>query len=331
MKYCVKCNYKVNEDANYCTNCGQKLKWNTVIEHFDINNRVEKIKKLKYFDEELDKIIRYNEDFLINAENYYENNACPYCGAIFDRKVTQKKKCHECKKTIIKRTNMYNRKGLLIKLEDLIKFNNYDDKIREIKNEDREFDQMMITDNYYKDYFIKLKQKGDLSVRDITYSFYNYCACEFEKEALNLYNADCSWKNSIAFLNNIHFALANWRKMYQICIKNAKNEIALDILTMIMYKSIIGEYVYYEMIDYVEGFDRDMKSLNYPFGYSGYMVDFLEENNIKLEEFKNYFFKKNHSFLIFTKPKEFVWKYMELSLLYTINNYKKYGKNVNIL
>ena len=328
MKYCIKCNYKVNDDANYCGRCGNKLKWNTIEEHYDINTRVEKIRKLNYFDEELDRVIRQNEELLINSELYYKNNTCPYCGIILQKKLESTKKCPECGSKIIKRTNQYNKNYVLLRIEDISRFNNYDKQIRDIIKKDKRIESIMQSDIKYMDYFYELKSKGDLSVRDLIYSFCNHCAIKTESEALDIYNDAKDWKAAYAFNNMMHLALRNWDKLYEICIENGKTEIAIDLLAMMSYKNIISRYVFYELLDYKSGFDRNAAS---EFQYSGTIIRFLVDYSLKLDDFRKIFLEGRYSFLIFDKPKEFVWDYIYRAIIEHINYYKKFGQEYDIL
>lgn len=327
MKYCINCNHKVNDGDNYCTNCGEKIKWNTIQEYDDINNRVEKVKRLNLFDEELDRLVRKYEDFLNDAESYYSNNVCPYCGIQLEKKIVRATKCPECKNKIFKRTNMYNRNCLLLKDKDVLKFNKFDEEAREIKRQDRTYEYIMMYDNIYIDYFNKLKPKGDLSVRDILYSFCNYCASQYEIEALNIYQNAKDWNDAYSFKRAVEIALINWHVLYRICIENNKDEIAFDLLLMMSYKDMVSIIIHYELLDFIQG----LNSTCLGFRYSDEIIKYLEENNLKLKDFKEIFLNNNYSFLIFDKPKELVWKYIEQEIREMIKHYKKYGHETNII
>lgn len=332
MKYCINCNHKVRDGDNYCTNCGEKIKWPKIEEYEDINNRVDKIKKFSFFDEEMDKLVRKNEEFISNSEYYYHNNVCPYCGVEQKSKIKANKKCKDCGKTIFLRTNMYNRNKMIFKDIELKKYLVFDENVRKILKYEKMMENSMLVNAKYKDYFYELKQKGDLSPRDIIFSYSNYCANEFEKEAIQLYNDALNGKSDPVFevfkiKRLFNFSTYNWDNISRICEMENKIDIALDNITFTAYRCVVEEMIVQDL-DPIGSIESKMSFIESSVN-STIIGIFLLDHNISISEFKKAFMSKNYSFYIFNISKEDVWPIIEKAVVRQYNYTKKQREERN--
>lgn len=277
--------------------------------------------KLDFFADEMNNYISKYDTFMQNY-NYYENNICPYCGCVLESKVNTTKKCIECKEKIIIRTNMYNRKRLLLKQDEVDNFEKYNAGVSEILF----YERMMKNHQYiYKDYMSKfnaLKNKG-LSARDIMYSFSNQVGCELDNRAYKDYMRGMK-KNyqdrvlecfdAIMLFRN---ATQEYVNLFNICEYKKKTDIALSSLTNIANRDvqIVQLGVKAECGRYTE---QDFISAI----HSGMIMEFLDKNNLSISDFKNDFFKYNHPFVLPLLENDDVWYYIEKALI----NQKKYNE-----
>ena len=287
-----------------------------------------KMKEIKYFKEKLYLILNKYDQFINESEIYYKNNACPYCGCILDSKINKTKICPECKNKIIFKTNMYNRNKMIFKTNQLDVFMNYDDEIRTLKHYDKLVDSIMISDRDYISEFERIKNiPNNTDYNSIIWAFCNYCANHFEVEALRIYNKNAK-EGVLEIGNAMNRANINWGHMCDIAFSENKVDIGFDLLTTIAYKEMIKNYLTEELFGTT--FDLE-KHLTMVFHSSYRIIPYLIMYNLKLKDFKEMFLNKNYSFLIFDKPKELMWKYIEIALINEIKLETKNGRDCSQL
>ena len=283
----------------------------------------EKREKLEFFDEEVNDYITKYDHFSQNY-SYYQNNTCPYCGCVLDKKINTSKKCPECKEKIIIRTNMYDKRRLLLKQDDLDDFEKYNNGIMEIVY----YERLMKNSKYlYIDYMSKFrsyKHRG-LSARDIIYSFSNYVACELDREAYNKYMRGIKKQYQDRVLEcsdaTLIFSKATQQyvHLYDVCDYKNKIDIALSTLADIANRdvqieqlNVKSEWTRYSEQDFINSI------------HSGMIMKFLDKHNLTIDDFKTAFFKTNHPFILPLLENSDVWYYVEKALL----NQKKYNDTI---
>ena len=77
----------------------------------------------------------FNNDKTIFEYEYscFQNNACPNCGVVLDKQISSSKKCQECNKKMVVRTNYKTKQKLIIGEDKIDSYNKLDLKRKEIK------------------------------------------------------------------------------------------------------------------------------------------------------------------------------------------------------
>ena len=304
----------------------KKIFYNNIIspsEQLLSKKTIKKRENLEFFDEEVnDYIIKF--DHFSQNYLYYEHNNCPYCGCVLEKRINTSKKCPECKEKIIIRTNMYNKRRLLLKQDELSDFEKYNDGIMEILYYERMLKNSKYLYNDYMSKFRSYKNRG-LSARDIIYSFSNYVACELDREAYNKYMSGMKkqYKDRVLECSDATLlfgkATQQYVNLYEVCDYKNKTDIALSTLADIANRDVQIEQlnVKSELMKYSE--QDCINSI-----HSGMIVKFLDKHNLTIDDFKMTFLNSNHPFIIPLLENSDVWYYIEKALL----NQKRYNDSI---
>lgn len=283
--------------------------------------KIIKSRELVFFDDIYRKCLCKYEFDIDELAFFYEKNTCINCGSVLDISVKSSKNCPECKNKIIIKTDVYSKKKIMIS-QDMIKmYDNYDKEVREILFMEREMNKK---NAIYKDYmnkFYYLKQNGNSNARDIMYQFVNYVGSELEQKAYKEYMTasklsfqDKSLKYFDAILN---FKKANqeYKTLYNICMFEKKYNVAICLLTDIVYRDIQILILDIESnLHYKHSSQDILNMINV-----NLIVDLINKSHYSFDELKKIFIEQRHPFIIPKISNEESWKYVELAM----NKFKK--------
>ncbi len=285
-----------------------------------INNAVDVISG-KYLSNEFIQL--YNEiskEFCVEEE-YYDNNCCPYCGIVFDKKIKNSKKCSSCGNHIWKRSNYMTKQCYLLTDIRMSKFNDYKQKASDlyfyenlIKSKEyffnNDFDKSkQILKNLIDDY-----RNKHVSVRDIVWNFFQDYRNKYEQDTMTLL-IKMSKKDDILDKLEIHNMFTRegfksnsfLRGMFEIAKYNGHYDVALDLLATFVYNSQVIKLVYYGIDDYAEINHVAVYQECYP----NMIIDFLNETSYNLEDFKKSYFRVGTLLKTFNLLKnEHGWQYI---------------------
>ena len=278
------------------------------------------LETVQYFKEYIatwlqEEIQLFNEEY-----NYYINNCCPNCGCFLEQKIMSSKKCPECKKKIILRTNRLTSKKLILSENRAKEYDDHDKKRSEILY----FEKIISGRQYvYSDYmnkFYELKSKAS-DPRNVVYPFVNYVGSQLDSIAykkymkiINLPESDMALE-SFEVIRQFQLATLQYFLLAEIADYKGKKEIALDSYATAAYRgvqisildSIANPYHKMEIIDVMGNV------------FPGMILKFLKESGYSLEDFKSNFLEKRHPFILEQLSNEESWNYVNE----TIELYKK--------
>ncbi len=298
-------NSKINNDEN------QKGNKTKII---DISNNNSQ-RKLKYFDEEYYDYIRNCAFNLKEAKESLSNNACISCGCILDKQIKVNRKCPNCNNKIYIRTDMYSKEKLELSDKTLKDFEDYDKKIREILFFERIMKKNEFVYSEYMTDFEKIKYKS-VSVRDIMWQFANKVASDLDNTGYKIFIIASKRNKTDRVLENfnaircLQLAIQQYVTMYEIANYENKSDIALDLLTQIVYRDVQvveldkegDSFRKFTMDDYISQI------------HSGLVLEFLDKNQYTIEDFKKIFLDTRHPFILARLSNEETWKYIEVAL-----------------
>lgn len=243
-----------------------------------------------------------SEEFIAEKE-YYDNNSCPYCGTVSDKKINNSKKCSSCKKYIWKRSNYMTKQGYLLADEKIEKYNAFHDKANELYFYEHLLKkrELLLDDDYIKSKRILKDIINDyrykyVSVRDIVWNFFQNYSIKFEKEAILLFGKMVKMDDMLdkldvysKFRRNIFKSNRMLDGMFDICNHNSRYDVALDLLVRVIYNNEVVELLYYGINEFAEIDHTMVYQQCFPYK----IIEFLNESNYSLENLKQAYFRTN--------------------------------------
>ena len=261
----------------------------------------------------------FNNDKTIFEYEYscFQNNACPNCGVVLDKQISSSKKCQECNKKMVVRTNYKTKQKLIIGEDKIDSYNKLDFKRKEINFCEQHLQKMSYSDSDLINEFRKLKeQKPGQSVRDYFWMFcmnksneitdYGYKTYmnamkkPHHQKVLEIYDAIFLFQRANVWFNYM-VSLVEFEKKDNILMTMLPRAIHLGISVEMLYLKGLGEKV-----DEIR-----LTQLN----CGKVLINYLERNNISLDEFKDIYIAHATNLIIPTITPEEAWPYVKKGII----------------
>lgn len=291
----------------------------------------------KFFNKELDVLVKNNMDEFKNNYILYKANCCPSCGCILQKKIKATGKCPECKEKIIVRTNRINKEKLFLTQSNLKRYEKYEKKLKEITFCEKYIKAISEMYPYYMHKFYELKsKKRDMSVRDYTFSFESWLTIEIDHKAYYKYmnGLKQNFQSKIWECDNAVMLFKKSSNIFRFMIEltkfEGKDDIALEMMLSLLYRNVeIAHLRYYHWKDKV--FDKVQFYLDINDSVMYLIQEYIQKQNTSIENLKENFMIQAHPFMIDIVPKDEAWalivdayyKYLELIKTNDFEVYRK--------
>ena len=282
----------------------------------NINNNQKKDlnqKNAMFYKEEWDNWFYEDNTKFSDEYQYYKNNCCPNCGLILEKKLSSSKKCFECKKNILVRTNYKTKQKLYIGEDKAKEYEKLDKVRKEINFCEQHLKKMFYGDEGLLDEFNYLKkQKPGQSVRDYFWMFCMNKTNEITNSAYKLYMKSLNepyHKRALEFYDVIFmFQRANVWFNYMIGLVEfeKKDNVLMTMLPRAIHLGISVELLYEQLLQ--QKIDkRTLSQLN----CSDVLLKYIERNNLTIKDFQKIYIEHASNLIIPTIEPQDAWKYVE--------------------
>lgn len=301
-----------------------KKKKDNIINNNNKKNNFEKLKtkKLNYFDDIYMRCLyKYNLN-IDELAQYYSNNICISCGCVLDNEIKKTCNCPECKNKIVVKTDAYSKRKVILNQEIVNTYEKYDKEVRDILFMERIMNKKVSIYNKYINKFKLLKANEKFSARDIMYQFVNYVGSELDNKAYKQYMYSLRLAPQDRVLKSFD-AIMDFRKanqeyatLYSICIYEEKYNVAISLLTDVIYRDIQIVVLDNESNPYHKPTNEDFIN-NIRINQ---IKELINKSSYTLTDIKKIFLEQRHPFILSKTTNEDAWKYVEMAI-------KRFGIN----
>lgn len=308
-----------NKTNNLLNSLNQKNKNSIILIQKNIPNQTYDKINDKFLNEEYIYLLKNMEIEFEEESEYYNNNCCPQCGVVFGKKVNASKTCPDCKKKIIKRSNYFTKQGYLMSSKKLIKFEEYQTKLNNLRFYEEKFcyiDTFIENDINIKE-LIQLfrKKKYILNEKDLLWNICSYLSSESSFEAVKRFKK-IENKNiidiDITETHEIHCYLIRDLSYQVIKIKIMEHEHNIN-----MVRSLVSQYIYcyiiahYILVKY-DIYNICTKKWLKNLINSQDIIRYLNKYNLDKNTFKEDFYKYSNGYPINIISKEDAWNIINI-------------------
>lgn len=273
-------------------------------------------KKLIYFENVYKKCLYKYGLNLEELSQFYDSNACINCGCVLSNEIKGTRNCPECKSKIIVKTDMYSKKKILLSQDMLKSYEKYDKEVREILFMERLMNKKISIYNNYMNKFNELKQNEISNARDIMYQFSNYVGTQLDNKAYKEYMYASRLKPQDRVLSSFD-AILDFRKanqeyitLYSICMFEEKYNVAISLLTDIIYRDIQITALDIESNPYHKATNEDFKNNI----HINQIKELIAKTNYSFEDFKKIFIEQRHPFILPKISNNDSWKFVQIAM-----------------
>ncbi len=270
------------------------------------------LEKIQYFKEYMNDWLQENNSIFNEEYSFFCNNCCPNCGCVLDIKIKSSKKCPECKRKIILRTNKLTSKKLLLSEKRAIEYDSHDKKRSEIIYFENIISKRQYVYDDYMNKFYELKSKS-LDPRNVVYPFVNYVGSQIDNIAYKKYmkiiglpERDMAIE-SFEVIRQFNLANMQYFLLAEIADHEKRKDIALDTYASATYRGV--------QISVLEGIVNPyhkIKTIDIMGNvFPGEILKFLMENGYTMDDFKKTFLQNRHPFILEQISNEESWIYFE--------------------